>query len=464
MQKIPKRRLILGVIVIAFFLLFTIWVSPWWLLALPLLVDYYFTRFIPWNIARKVKNKALRTTLLWTGDIIFCLVGVYLISIFFFQNFVIPSSSLEKTMLVGDYVLVSKLSYGPRTPNTPLAFPLAHNTMPLIGGKSYSEKPHWEYKRIKGFGQVKRNDLVVFNFPAGDTVCLKRTNPDYYSLVELYGRQTLWDNPQEFGDIVARPVDRRDHYVKRCVGLPGDSLSIRKNLIYVNGVAESKPKNMQLSYWVQAESPLNEGYLMGLGISRDDLKMLSADRDGALQAIEIGFDTIASAGLGYIYLLPLTQEMHASLSKNSAVKEIIVEQDLSRIMIYPQGKDLGWTRDDFGPVWIPKKGASIQLTPDNLALYSRCIRNYEGHTLTTNEQGQTLIDGKPATSYTFAMDYYFMMGDNRHMSADSRYWGFVPEDHIVGKPSFIWLSLDKDKGLFSGKVRWNRMMRSLKNK
>ncbi|MFC4665285.1 signal peptidase I [Falsiporphyromonas endometrii] len=461
-KNIPLRRLLWGVVALLTLLIMVIWDSAWWLLALPLLIDFYYTRFIDWDWYKKLKNKKLRTAMTWVNDIIFCLIAFYILTVYVFQNFVIPTSSLEKTMLVGDYVVVSKLSFGPRTPNTPLAFPLAHNTMPkwLGGGKSYSDVPHWGYRRLKGFGQVKSHDLVVFNFPAGDTVCTLMPNPDYYTLCKMVGGKSIIEaQPEKFGKIVYRPVDRRDHYVKRCIGMPGDVLQIKNNQVFINGKPDSNPKHLQFNYWVQTTQMLNPDYLKEIGISNDDVSGI--DPTAVTEEAErLGLQKISPDSYGYVYHFPLTNEMKQELSHNSAVKRITIERDNTTGYMYPIDYPTNWTRDNYGPIYIPKRGSTIELTPFNVAVYDRCIKNYEGHSLQIKD-GKVYIDGKETKKYTFGMNYYFMMGDNRHNSADSRYWGFVPEDHIVGKPVFVWMSLDKDKGLFSGKIRWSRLFRTV---
>lgn len=463
-EGLPLRRIIWGIIAMVGLLILILWDSLWWLLVAPFLVDFYFTRFVNWDWYKEIQNKTIRTIYVWVGDILYCLVALQLVTVYLGQNFVIPSSSLEKTMLVGDYVLVSKLSFGPRTPNTPLAFPLAHNTLPewLGGGKSYADKPHFDYRRIKGMGEVKRHDLVVFNFPAGDTVAVRMPTPDYYSLCKLDGRATIHANPDIYGEVQYRPVDRRDHYVKRCIGMPGDELEIRNNQVYINGKPDTNPEKMQLNYWVQTKSPISRDYLKDeLDISDDDYYLMTNHEESNMQAAYLGFDSINGDGYGLLYHFPLTKGMKSRLSSLPQVVSIKEEPDEGRSLLYPLDRETGWSRDNYGPIYIPKRGDKVTLNEETLALYSRCIRNYEGHELTRNEKGEVLIDGKPSKEYTFGMNYYFMMGDNRHNSADSRSWGFVPEDHIVGKPVFIWLSLDKDKGLFSGKIRWRRMMRGV---
>ena len=241
MKKFSKKQWIKFSIAAVLYLLFTLWMqNAWLLLGLIVLVDIFLTGYIPWGAWKRTKNPQVRNVLEWVDDILFALVAVYFINIFIFQNYQIPSSSLEKSLLVGDYLFVSKLSYGPRVPNTPVAFPLVQNTLPFFNCKSYLDWPEWDYKRVKGLGHVKRNDIVVFNFPAGDTVALKVQNPDYYHLVEQYGREAILLNKADFGDVIYRPVDKRENYVKRCIGMPGDTIEIRDNhcLLYTSDAAD----------------------------------------------------------------------------------------------------------------------------------------------------------------------------------------------------------------------------------
>ena len=410
-------------VVFVFWVAWGDWASLGWLVLLPLIVDAFTTKYINYSWWRKYKESKpwLYTVLSWVDAIVFALVAVYFINLYIFQNYQIPSSSLEKTLRVGDFLYVSKMAYGARVPQTPLSMPLVQHTMPnwLGGGKSYLDKPHWEYKRLAGWTSPQKGDIVVFNFPAGDTVCTRMQNPDYYTLRYAYGETFIRQRKDIFGDIVTRPVDRRENYVKRCVGTPGDSLQIIDNVIYVNGEREPEREGLQLNYFIQTDGHIfGAKYLDKLGISL-------ADR------IQIDATT---------WHFPLTQAMKEELEKNNHVLAMIVEPQERGGHVYPLGHN-EWTRDNYGPIYIPRKGDKILITEENYWLYKRIAEAYEFQPMRIGEE------------YTFAMDYYWMMGDNRHNSADSRYWGFVPEDHIVGRPVFIWLSLDKEKH----KIRWNRL-------
>ena len=374
-------------------------------------------------------------------------------------------------------------------PNTPLSMPLAQHTLPLVNTKSYIEWPQWDYKRVPGLGKVKRNDIVVFNFPAGDTVATNYQQTDFYSLAynegqrmypnpvnmdsltrkqqravyDLYynaGRNLILSNPKMYGDVVVRPVDRRENYVKRCVGLPGDTLEIRDAQVYIDGKPLENPEDMQLNYLVQTTGPyITEDMFRELGISKDDQAMVTNES----LLMEMGLTHRDAQGrLAPTYDLPLTKKMLETLSANKKlVSRIVMEPEMFTGQMYPLNLYTKWDRNNYGPIWIPKKGATIKLTEDNLPIYERPIRAYEGNTLEVKEDG-IYINGKKTDEYTFKMDYYWMMGDNRHNSADARSWGFVPEDHVVGKPIVVWLSLDKDRGWFDGKIRWNRIFKWVK--
>ncbi|AVM57800.1 S26 family signal peptidase [Bacteroides heparinolyticus] len=495
MRKATRAQWIKFAIAALLYLLFLVWVRSWWgLIVLPFIFDVYISKKISWGWWKKVRNPAVRSVMSWVDAIVFALVAVYFVNIYVFQNYQIPSSSLEKSLLVGDFLYVSKMSYGPRVPNTPLSMPLAQHTLPILNCKSYIEWPQWKYKRVSGFGRVQRNDIVVFNFPAGDTVATNFQQTDFYSLAyeegkriypnkvnmdsltqdrqrtvyELYynaGRNLIRSNPQMYGDIVVRPVDRRENYVKRCIGLPGDTLQIKDGQVYINGTPAVNPQEMQFNYFVQTTGPyIPEEMFIELGISKDDRMLMSSDLNWEEGLLDMGLDRRDAQGrLTPVYHLPLTRKMYDTLSGNKKlVSRIVKEPDLYSGQMYPLNLHTGWTRDDYGPVWIPANGATVRLTDDNLPLYERCITAYEGNRLELKPDG-IYINGRKTDTYTFKMDYYWMMGDNRHNSADSRYWGFVPEDHVVGKPIVVWLSLDKDRGWLDGKIRWNRIFKWVDN-
>lgn len=461
MKNISKRQWIKFSIAAFLYALFCLWMQNGWLLLGEIvLMDIYLTKFIPWGAWKKSTNPTVQSILGWVDDIIFALVAVYFINIFLFQNYQIPSSSLEKSLLVGDYLFVSKLSYGPRVPNTPISFPLVQNTLPIFNCKSYTDWPEWGYKRVKGLGEVKRNDIVVFNFPAGDTIALLQQNPDYYTLVAQYGREAIHLNKATFGEVMYRPVDKRENYVKRCIGMPGDSLSIRDNQVYINGKAAENPENMQFNYYIETDGTMfNEEQFSLMDVSKDDRGLLGGGNGYGQDLLAyLGFQANANGQYNPVYRMPLTNKALAIAKKFAFVKKIVIEPDAIGGTTYPVDYKTGWTRDNYGPIWIPKKGATIKLDEKNLALYHRCIKNYENNKLEVKD-GKIYINDQPSTEYTFKYDYYWMMGDNRHNSADSRSWGFVPEDHIVGKPIMIWLSLDKDHSLFDGGIRWERIFR-----
>ncbi len=460
--RTKKTRWVRFGIVTLIFILWVIWLgNPWVLLLLPLLFDIYITGYIPFTWWKKSKSKVTRTVMSWVDAIVYALILVYLVFTFVGQNYEIPSSSLEKSLLVGDYLWVNKMAYGPRVPMTPLHFPLVQNTFPVINTKSYIEWPQWRYHRLKGLGNVKTGDIVVFNFPAGDTVATKMQNPDFYTLVKYFGRDVVVNNPGQFGEIVYRPVDRRENYVKRAVGLPGETLKIVNGDIFINGKKQPQPANVQFNYLFQTVRPLTDADWERYKISRDDVAqaLVQPDPAEAVNWTQAGFDLSALAG-SPIYHLPLTSKAVEELKKSGLLKVLVREPAPMGEFLFPDGLSDNWTRQDYGPVMIPRKGMTVKLTPENWPMYERVIRNYEYHTDSYVKDGRVYIDGKPADSYTFEMDYYFMMGDNRDCSLDSRYWGFVPEDHIVGKPMRVLISFDKDKSLFNGGIRWDRILKN----
>lgn len=425
--------------------------NAWLLLIWPLLLDIYITGYVPWGWWKKTKGPT-RVVLSWVDAIVYALILVYFIFAFIGQNYKIPSSSLEKSLLVGDFLWVNKTIYGPRVPETPLHFPLAQHTMPLVGGKSYIENPQLKYHRLAGIRSVERGDIVVFNYPQGDTVCLKIQNPDYYMICDdlrkngvANPKEYILQHPEQFGELVWRPVDRRENYVKRAIGLPGERLAIRNDKIYINGKEIPEPKNVQYNYIIPVSRTIPAEKWQKLGVRHDDS----------------GDDPVGAEYTGYkFYNVPLTKEMKAEVEKwDEVIGPLRLEResglyDIGGVM---GSKQYGWTRSNMGEFWIPKRGATLHLTMNNLPLYERVIRTYEGNDLQVRD-GKIYINGKETEYYTFKLDYYWMQGDNRDRSADSRYWGFVPEDHLVGSPMFILTSIDEERGIFDlNKIRWNRI-------
>ena len=425
------------------YILWVIWLGNyWWLFGLVPIFDYHITRKVKWLFWKKdYKEGEKRNALLdWLDAIIFAVVVVTFINTFFFQAFKIPSSSMESSLYTGDHLFVSKLAYGPKLPQTPLTIPFTHNV--IAGKESYSTLIQNDYKRIKGFGEVQTGDYVVFGFPHGDTVLVREPASDYYMYVRTYGREyTL----KHFGPVKARPADKKDHYVKRCVAVAGDTLEIRDGQVYVNSEAQEVWPGVQNSYEVVTDGQrINQVNLNKLGLNIREL-WYHPELPGYPE-------------------MALTAEMLDKVKRYPNVVSVTQNIDVwpadypdSELTIFPFNPAFKWTRDNYGPLWIPEKGVTVELTVDNLPLYERIITSYEGNDLDVVD-GVIFINGEEAQSYTFKQDYYFMMGDNRHNSLDSRYWGFVPEDHIVGKPAMIWLSIDGNKK-FPNNIRWRRFFK-----
>lgn len=423
------------------YLLWIIWLRNFWLLpGIVIIYDLYVSRKVNWTFWKKRDQKKKSAVIEWVDAIIFAVVAATLIRMFFIEAYTIPTSSMEKSLLIGDYLFVSKVSYGPKMPNTPLSFPFVHHTLPFCKEtKSFVEWIKWPYKRLAGLDKIKRNDVVVFNFPEGDTVILQYQDVSYHSMVRDYGRDYLWKN----FTIITRPVDKQENYIKRCVGIPGDTLLVQHDQLFVNGKKQETIGRTQYNYLVQTNgTPINSMHF-------DDLKVSKADQN---------FNSATS-----VYRIPLTDEAVEKIKKYSNVVSVVkIENTNSAMMvnaIFPHSPKFPWTEDNFGPIVVPKKGVTVSLNLDNLPIYQRIIDVYEDNDLSVKD-GVIYINGKSETTYTFKMDYYFMMGDNRHNSADGRFWGFVPEDHVVGKAVFVWLSLDKEKG-FPGNIRWSRMFRTI---
>ena len=423
---------------------FVVWTGNlWFLLGIVVIYDLYISKYLYRSIGKKneewcAKSSTYRSVYEWVNAIVFATVVATLIHIFFFQMYVIPSSSMEKTMLVGDYLYVSKVTYGPQMPNTPLAFPFVHHTMPFsTTKKSFSEAIKWPYKRLKGLRSIERDDVVVFNFPAGDTVLLENQGVTYYDVLREYQREYGLQRGREELErnytIISRPVDKRENYIKRCVAIAGDTIRIENTTLYVNGKEQGEIPEKQYCYSIETSSPLSAYAIEQMGITE-------------------------MSGNGNFYFSPLTKSMVEQFKAMNNVTKI--EPYIAEDECFPYSDRYAWTADNMGPLWIPKAGASIALNEDTWPLYERVIDVYEDNDVEVRD-GHYYINGEEATSYTFKMDYYWMMGDNRHNSADSRYWGFVPEDHIVGKASFIWLSMDKSKS-FPANIRWNRLFKKVR--
>ncbi|MCH2194901.1 signal peptidase I [Kordia sp.] len=357
----------------------------------------------------------------WVASILFAVVAATLVHTYVMQPFVIPTSSLEKTLLVGDFLFVSKIHYGPRTPMTSVALPMVHDAIPFTGMKSYLKEPQLPYFRFPGFETIDRNDIVVFNWPV-----------DTLSVIDDPNSKTLY-----------KPLDKRSNYVKRCVGLPGDKLEVREGYVYIDGKKNVLPGRAKLQFNYRAK-------LKGRGFNDQYLHDAYDITDGYGYLNQQGTECIFNA---------VTDEAAAKLKNHPNV--ISLEKyhpqkgELGR-NIFPHSKKFPWNTSYYGPIDIPYAGKTVELNMDNIPLYKRAIGEYEGNNITV-EDNQIKIDGKVVTSYTFKQDYYWMMGDNRGNSQDSRSWGFVPFDHVLGKPTFIWFSWDSNaKGIFN-KIRWNRL-------
>lgn len=369
----------------------------------------------------------------WGESLVFAVFAAAFIRMFLVEAYVIPTPSMEGSLLVGDYLFVSKSSYGIRTPQTIAMVPLLHNRVPFLNTESYLKKPSLPYYRLPAIRDIERGSPFVFNWPAGDTVYV--TSQRSYTIGQARRAGNAIGDPElrkmhAEGDYIVRPVDKKDHYIKRCVGLPGDSLQIIAGQLYINGAAAENPEHMQFKYTVSGTS-INEKKLNEWGIDRDDIW----GRDRGV--------------VGYVLDQDQVEKLRGVGARVDRVK--LGPSPLELFPFDTHVKDL-WSIDNYGPIWIPKKGATTPLTVDNLPFYKKIIADYEYNDIEV-KGGKIYINGKESDSYTFKQDYYWGMGDNRHSSEDSRMWGYVPHDHIVGKPLFIWFS--KKNG-----IRWDRMFTS----
>jgi len=405
----------------------------------------------------------------WINALLFAIIAATLVHNYFIQPYIIPTGSLEKTLLIGDFLFVSKFHYGARTPTSAVSFPMVHDTLPIIKTRSYLKKPQLPYFRLPGFQEVKRNDIVVFSWPA-DTV-----------------RKFF---VKEKG--VKKPIDKKSNYVKRCVGVPGDTLEIINGFVYINGLKNKLPERArtQYSHFGYNKKGISSKKLLDNGFKNFNRKYrienITQESYNAIAPYILGrisndinnFIVITpSAGLspkllGKLRLrakelldsekeLILTLKEAEELERKGIVDSIvrkIAQNKTANSNFFPNEIPYDWNEDNFGPIIIPKNGMTVELNESNLPLYKKIIREYEKNTL-TKRNSSLFVNGKEVTSYTFKKNYYWMMGDNRHRSEDSRYWGYVPEDHVVGKPVLIWFSIEGiNDGIKNWRIRWDRLM------
>jgi signal peptidase I len=413
-------------------------------------------KYIPVNELPVRKKSVVRD---WVEAGLFAVVAATIIKTYGMEAYKIPTSSMEETMLIGDYLFVSKFTYGLRLPNTPFTFPFVHNTLPVVPLQSYLEYPSIPYTRLPGFRRIKNNDIVVFNFPEGDTVILdprlesmsynneaRSIALGYKSNDMAYGIPLKTDEEYlslGFRDIKKkyklkyRPVDKRENYIKRCVGIAGDKLEIKDGQLYINDQISNTPIDAEHTYLVEVSGDFNRKKLVEMGVTREDQ---SQSRQTGPNVIELNLTEKQVK----------TLETYSNVIKITKIVNPKGKEELVNGLIFPHAPQFSWSIDNFGPLQIPKRGDVINLTLENLPIYKRIIETYEGNKISV-DGNKILINNVESNSYTIKMDYYFMMGDNRHHSLDSRYWGFVPEDHIVGNASFIWFSKG-DEG-----IRWKRI-------
>jgi len=423
---------------------------PWWKVPETIFAQNTYVGPIP--VAERKRGMLGQ----WGDAILFAVIVATVFRTFTFEAFTIPTPSMEKSLLVGDYLFVSKLSYGPRMPMTPITFPFTHHTLPLTTSTpSFVEWFSQPYRRLPGFGTPQRGDAVVFNFPEGDTVVANFQNQSYYQLVRQYGRKKVQDpnarlesyddqgrrTMKPTGGILVRPVDKRENYIKRCVAVAGDSIQVVNGMLRVNGQDQPLNATGQYAYEFQLKNAFRPDLLK----KRFDISPSDVQDNGRMAVIPMTAEAAAEVGK-FDNVVSMTRQDHPTGFYDP----------YGSWPIFPNTAEYHWTEDNFGPLWIPKAGATITLTAQNLPLYRRAITLYEGNTLEERD-GTFIINGSPATTYTFKQDYYWLMGDNRHRSQDSRFWGFVPHDHVVGKAVLVWFTKDPYTG-----IRWKRLFTVVK--
>ncbi len=371
----------------------------------------------------------------WSDSLLFAIIAATLIRFLTFEAFAIPTPSMENTLMVGDYLFVSKLHYGIRTPKTPLQLPLTHQKIWGTNIPSFSEAIQLPVYRTPGFSEVKSGDVVVFNYPPR-----LKGEPEY-------------------------PTDLKTNYIKRCIGTPGDQIEVLQERVYVNGKEMAMPLRAETFYFVKTTEPLNERFFQKYGIVND-----FKSPEGPFinwQPVEV-YDEEAKANKRVGYRVNMTSKVLAQFREMNWIKGIeptTAPPQQAEPGIYGGavngGRPTGWNRDNFGPLLVPQKGTTIAINAQNIAIYGPVIERYEGNEKVAATSDSVRVGGQILTSYTFKQDYYFMMGDNRHNSEDSRYWGFVPADHVVGKAVFVWMSIDPVAENFWNKIRWNRLFRTI---
>ncbi|MFK7756579.1 MAG: signal peptidase I [Flavobacteriales bacterium] len=462
---------------------------PW--VAIPQLAFKDNSEFVgPRDWTKKKKSQPRE----WGEAIVFAVIAATVIRTFFFEAFTIPTASMESSMNVGDYLFVSKMSYGAKSPMTPISVPLVHNRLPGSLKNSYVEWFKMPYFRMPGFGDVERMDAMVFNYPHGDTAIVDDflMGHDYHSIVRASAFKLAGRNQQDYltkpdyyldqarksiangvvpysspsgkdnvktGGIVTRPLDKREHYIKRCVGMPGDKFEIIDKVIYIDGKPLENAENTQFSYIVKYKG--------------ERQRVKTAEKYGLHSWYQFSIpnarETRNGTQLASVYKVTASDEVMEVIKADPDVSEIIPimgekGQGEGFLSVFPNSAQepyATWNRDNYGPINIPFEGEVVNLTLQNLPEYKRVIEAYEGNTLSVNG-GKIFINGEETTTYTIKQNYYWLMGDNRHNSADSRYWGYVPEDHVVGKAVFTWMSKKNAGDHFESGLRWNRMFKTVK--
>ncbi len=439
-MKISTGRIIWFTISAALWSSLIIWINAWWLLLLNLVIfDLFISNLVDWSLKSYPLPRIVKKTIEWAGYFLFAILISVSIKVLFIEAYKIPSPSMEASLKAGDYIFVSKLAFGPKLPNTPFSWPFIPDYL-SNGTKTYSEKPLMPYKRLRGLSNVRRGDVIVFSFPEGDTMVVQYPGQNYYSLVRQYGREYI----HEHFDIISHPVDRRENYIKRCIGLPGDTIEIMDGRVFVNREAVEFLPDQKFKFYVKTHSEkLQDSTLDSLKILKNEMTYNPANS---------------------LHVIYITIKQSEQLKYMPEVRSIqrFTEPILSfhNSEIYPHDIRFRWTNDHFGPVIIPSNGMTIQLEESTYPLYRRAVEVYEQNSVSIKD-GVFFIDGKETKTYTFQMDYYFVMGDNRHNSADSRHWGFVPEDHLLGKAVSIWLSSDPNES-FIGGLRKDRIFKRIK--